>query len=97
MGEPFLQENASRNSGILETTLFTRYLGMVCGLVRTMVRMSSGRYCPHHELAYDMKNFCRRVQPSGSLASIDLPCDWSLSVTAMKASRRPPLSAVSSP
>src|SRR5207302_10903347 len=35
IGLPFLQLNAAQNSGMLFTTLFTRYFGSECGLVST--------------------------------------------------------------
>src|SRR5689334_18743396 len=46
MGWPFLQPKASQNSGMFETTLFTRYLRYECGLVKTCVRIASCRACP---------------------------------------------------
>ncbi len=51
MGWPALQLKARWNSGMFETTLFTRSSGIECGLVRTIVRSASGRICSHQEVA----------------------------------------------
>src|SRR6478609_10410847 len=54
-GLPLAQPNARANSGMLAMVLFTRYLGSECGLVRTTVRMISGRSSSHQLLAKERK------------------------------------------
>jgi hypothetical protein len=48
---PFLQPKACQNSGMFDTTLFTRYGGYECELVSTRVRTASVRASVHHEFA----------------------------------------------
>jgi hypothetical protein len=51
IGCPARQPKAWANSGILPSTLFTRYRARECPCVMTAVRATSGRTSPHHTLA----------------------------------------------
>jgi hypothetical protein len=51
IGWPARQPKAWANSGILPSTLFTRYRARECPCVMTAVRATSGRTSPHHTLA----------------------------------------------
>jgi hypothetical protein len=51
IGASALHENAFWNSGMFETTPFTRYLFEECGLVVAFNRSASGRAFSHHSCA----------------------------------------------
>src|SRR5712672_1247401 len=77
-GLPLAQPNALANSGIFATVLFTRYLGMECGLVRIAVRITSGRNWVHQLLEKERKKRCTSVRPSSPLVSSVFPCCFSV-------------------
>src|SRR5215471_21636535 len=64
MGEPALQPKAWANSGMLETTPFTRYLGSAWGSVFTLSVASASVMLEHQTWAWPRKKRWAGVNPS---------------------------------
>src|SRR5450432_2088169 len=94
MGCPFLQTNAFWNSGILDTTPFARAFAVAWGLDCAIMVKYWGVAFEHQVSAYAVKNSCCGVNPFEFVCD---GCGESVLSRAIRAIRKPPLSAVFSP